>query len=224
MSKSFGNVVNPDEIVKEYGADTFRLYEMFMGPFEQMIPWSHDGVQGCYRFLRKVWQLYQEGKTSSKTDPNLSIKLHQTIKKVNEDLNKLRFNTAVAAMMEFSNTWMQKGSLSKADAEVFLRLLAPFAPHITEELWVETLGNKFSVHIQPWPKHDPKLAKEERAEIVVQVNGKLRDRLELESERAGEQETVEKLARQSEKVQNYLQGKKIKKTIFVPGKLINFVI
>lgn len=226
MSKSFGNVVNPDEIVKEYGADTFRLYEMFMGPFEQMIPWSHEGVQGCYRFLKKVWQLSQE-KIGEKTTPELSAKLHQTIKKVTEDLNKLRFNTAVAAMMEFSNVWMSAppaGGLSKQDAEVFLRLLAPFAPHITEELWSEVLKNKFSIHQQPWPKYDPKLAQEEKVEIVVQVNGKLRDRLELESERAGEQETVEKLARESEKVKTYLANKKIKKTIFVPGKLINFVV
>jgi len=244
MSKSLGNVVNPDEIVKEYGADTFRLYEMFMGPFEQMIPWSHEGVQGCYRFLKKVWQLYQSprhlrgGRMDSSEVNDLSIKLHQTIKKVTEDLNKLKFNTAVAAMMEFSNAWMQKGNLSKTDAELFLRLLAPFAPHITEELYYQldpkpyreatssayTLGAKYSIHQQPWPKFDPKLTREEKVEIVIQVNGKLRDRLKLESQKAGEQETVENLAKESEKVKKYLQGKKVKKTIFVPGKLINFVV
>ena len=226
MSKSRGNVVAPDPLVKEYGADTVRLFLSFMGPYDQGGPWSSKGMMGLYRFLKKVWQLSQE-KIGSKTSPELSIKLHQTIKKVTEDLDGLKFNTAVAAMMEFSNAWMsgpKAGGLTKQDTGVFLRLLAPFAPHITEELWVEALKNKFSIHTQPWPKYDPKLAREEKVEIVIQVNGKLRDRLEVERKKAEERSKIEKLAKESEKVQKYLKSKKIKKTIFVPGKLINFVI
>lgn len=224
MSKSRGNVINPEAVVKEFGADILRLYLMFMGPYESTMPWNTKGLEGCHRFLERVWQLCHDGNMVSKeTTPSLAGELHRLIKKVGEDIEALKHNTAIAAMMGFLNSWSQ-GSLSEQDAGVFLRLLAPFAPHITEELWVETLGNKFSIHQQPWPKFDPKLAKEEKVEIVIQVNGKLRDRLELENKRAGEQETVEKLARESAKVQNFLQGKKIKKTIFVPGKLLNFVV
>lgn len=240
MSKSLGNVVNPDDIVNEYGADTFRLYEMFMGPFEQMIPWSNEGVQGCYRFLKRIWQLCQESKIGSKTSPNLSVKLHQTIKKVTEDLDNLKFNTAIAAMMEFLNSWSGSppaGGLSKEDAGNFLKLLAPFAPHITEELWQElsvkesplqerSLLNRrnWSIHQQPWPKYDPKLIKEEIVTVIVQVNGKLRDKFQVQRAKCKVQSEVEKMAKESEKVKTYLANKKIKKTIFVPGKLINFVV
>ncbi len=224
MSKSFGNVVNPDEIVKEYGADTFRLYEMFMGPFEQMIAWSHEGVQGCYRFLKKVWLLYQDNKIGKETSPDLSIKLHQTIKKVTEDLNKLRFNTAVAQMMEFSNDWSSKGKLSQVDAETFLKLLSPFAPHLAEELWVKVLKNKFSIHQQAWPKYDLKLIKEEKIEMVIQINGKLRDTFIVSQTKSKKKAELVKEARLRPKIANYLKGKRIKKTVFVPGKLINFVV
>jgi leucyl-tRNA synthetase len=227
MSKSRGNVVAPDPLVKEFGADTVRLFLSFMGPYDQGGPWSSKGMMGLYRFLKKVWQLSQE-KIGSKTPPDLSIKLHQTIKKVTEDLNELKFNTAVAAMMEFSNAWVQsagrRSGLSKQDAGMFLRLLAPFAPHITEELWVEVLKNKFSIHQQAWPKYDPKLAKEEKVEIVIQVNGKLRDRLEVSQAVSKKKADLVKEAKARAKIEKYLKSKKIKKTIFVPGKLINFVV
>ena len=240
MSKSQGNVVNPDDVVKAYGADTFRLYEMFLGPFEQMVAWSEEGISGCHRFLKRVWQLSQE-KVKNKTTPNnLKTSLHQTIKKVSEDVDSLKFNTAIAAMMEFINGWAKPGAfLSKDEAKLFLQILAPFAPHITEELWSfdfaqdkqslpsDTSSERkqnWSIHQQPWPEYDPKLAQEEIATVVVQINGKMRDKLELKSERAGEQEEVEKQAMANEKIKSYLEGKKIKKVVFIPGKLINFVI
>ena len=229
MSKSRGNVVIPDEYIKSHGSDTLRMFLMFLGPFNQGGDFTDAGIEGVRRFLTRVWQLcHDKNKVNKRTSSELTGELHKLIKKVSEDIEDLKYNTAIAAMMGFLNSWSQSASrrseLSKQDAGVFLRLLAPFAPHITEELWVEVLKNKFSVHQQPWPKYDPKLAKEEKVEIVVQVNGKLRDRLELESKRAGEQETVERLAQKSEKVKNYFQGRKIKKTVFVPGKLINFVV
>ncbi len=224
MSKSFENVVNPDEIIEKYGADTFRLYEMFMGPFEQMIPWSDEGVQGCYRFLKRVWKLAQEKISRGKTSDWLVRILHKTIMKVGEDLENLRFNTAVAAMMEFTNSWQgDKEGLNKRDLEKFLLILAPFAPHITEELWSQ-IGGKFSIHNQKWPEYKKELIKKEMVTVVVQVNGKLRDKIIINHQSSIIKSEIEKLAKESERVKKYLEGKKIKKTVFVPGKLINFVV
>jgi len=224
MSKSFGNVVNPDEVVKKYGADTFRLYESFMGPFEQMIAWDEKGVAGCFRFLKKVWRLAQEKVKEEETPKPLLSHLHRVIAKVTGDIDNLRFNTAIAAMMEFTNDWDNGGNyLKKEDALLFLKILAPFAPYITEELWAK-LGEKFSIHQSDWPKADARLAKEERVTVVVQVNGKLRERLELSASIAQKRAQVVKEARESKKVQKYLKRKRIKKTVFVPGKLVNFVV
>lgn len=224
MSKSLGNVVNPDDVVKKFGADTLRVYVMFMAPFNQAIAWSAKGVWGSYRFLSRVWRIFQQKeKISKETSPELKSKLHQLIKKVGEDIEAIKYNTAIAAMMEFLNSWSQKGALSKKDAGIFAQLLAPFAPHISEELWSQ-VGGKFSIHQQPWPKFDPKLIKEEKITIVIQVNGKLRGQVEVKSQESKVKSQVEKLAEKEKNVAKYLKGKKIKKVVFVPGRLINFVV
>jgi leucyl-tRNA synthetase len=223
MSKSFGNVVNPDEIVQKYGADTLRLYEMFMGPFDQAVVWSEQSLQGCFRFLNRVWQLFQSNIKAEKTPAELSRKLHQTIKKVGEDIEELKFNTMVASMMEFINAW-QESWLSKADAELFVRILAPSAPHLAEEIWCEVLKNKFSLHGQKWPEYDKDLIVEETAVVIVQVGGKVRGEIQMQNAKCKMQNEVEKLAKKEPRVKRYLEGKEIKKVIFVPGRLINFVV
>jgi leucyl-tRNA synthetase len=224
MSKSRGNVINPDEMWEAFGADALRTYQMFMGPFDATMVWSQESLEGVYRFLRRVWNIVQnEDKVQNEVDPKLQRKLHQTIKKVGADIASFRFNTAVAAMMEFINAWTAGGSLSKEDAAKFLQILAPLAPFMAEELW-ERLGNSFSIHTTAWPEYNPELTLEEMATIVVQVNGKLRDSLQIETTEAGDQTRVEELAKASDKVQRHLEGKEIKKVIFVPGKLINFVV
>ncbi|MDP3954805.1 MAG: leucine--tRNA ligase [bacterium] len=248
MSKSRGNVVNPDEVVKKYGADTFRLYEMFMGPFEQMVAWDDEGIVGCYRFLKRVWQLTWEKVQGEPTPKDLESSLHRTIKKVTEDLDELKFNTAIAAMMEFINEWAKpEAYLNAKDAKMFLKILAPFAPHITEELWSQlkvpregevpqvprvenSRGTRDardtfeSVHQQSWPEYDPSLIQEEKVTIVVQINGKVRDKIEVEQAKGLIQSEVAVLVKASGKTKDHLEGKNIKKVIFVPGKLINFVI
>lgn len=224
MSKSRGNVINPDEMWEAFGADALRTYQMFMGPFDATMVWSQESLEGVYRFLRRVWNIVQsEDKVQNETDPKLLRKLHQTIKKVGADIASFRFNTAVAALMEFINAWTAGGSLFKEDVSKFLQLLAPFAPFLAEELW-ERLGNSFSIHTTTWPEYNPELILEEMVTIVVQVNGKLRDSLEVETSEANDQARVEELAKASDKVQKHLEGKEIKKVIFVPGKLINFVV
>lgn len=226
MSKSLGNVVNPDDVVENFGADTLRVYEMFMGPFSQVINWNTKGVKGAFRFLDRVWRLYQEKKLG---EDRLEVRraLNRLIKKVGEDIEAIKFNTAIASLMEFVNLLYQQKSVSKQALEVLALLLAPFAPHLAEELWSTlnpkpyTLDPGYSVHRERWPKYDPKLAKEEKVTIVIQVNGKLRDKIEAESGTLKEE--VLKLAKASPKVQRHLSGKKIKKTIFVKDRLLNFV-
>jgi leucyl-tRNA synthetase len=239
MSKSRGNVVNPDEVVEKFGADTLRLYLCFMGPYDATMPWSTKGLEGAWRFLNRIWRIYQDGKKiGSKTSPELLRPLHQTIQKVTNDINNLRYNTAIAAMMEFINQWNNGGQLSKADAGSFLKLLAPFAPHLAEELWqTKVQSSKLkvksfeSVHLQPWPKYEPKLVEEEEVTIVIQVNGKVRGQIKVKSEIRNSQPEIEKLAQAEPRVAKYLAGhaggragKTPKKVIFVPGKLINFVL
>jgi leucyl-tRNA synthetase len=223
MSKSFGNVVNPDEIINKFGADTLRIYEMFMGPFDQVISWNNEGVEGCWRFLNRVWKLAKENVDDQKMKSSLSIKLHQTIKKVSEDLDEMKFNTAVAVMMEFINEWSHQ-FLGKKEIEMFLKVLSCFAPYLTEEIWVEVLGNKFSVHQQDWPKYNQALIKEEKATVIIQINGKLRGELEFSANEAKDKDKIEKTAQKEANVAKYLEGQKIKKVIFIPGKIINFVV
>jgi leucyl-tRNA synthetase len=218
MSKSFGNVINPDEVVEGYGADSLRLYEMFMGPYDQAINWNIEGLEGCYRFLKRVWALFGNGKKiGDKTNKEIVQKLHYTIKKVGDDLENMRFNTAVAAMMEFINAW-NESVLSKDDAKKFLKILAPFCPHIAEELW----DSKESIFQQGWPKYDEKLIRKETFELVIQVNGKVRDKVEVD---AGiSKKEAQKLALERERVQKWLGTKKPKKIIFVKGRLVNVVV
>ena len=221
MSKSFGNVINPDDIVKSYGADTLRIYEMFMGPFDQTISWSTQGVRGVYRFLEKVWKLTLNG-AGEKSSERVIRAIHKLNKKIDEDLEAIKFNTLIAAFMEFTNFWQEnKKEVSKDIIERFLILLAPMAPHISEELWHQ-LNQKGSVHNQKWPKCDSKLIKEKTITLIIQVNGKVRDKIEVEVDIP--EEEAKKLAFSREKVQKWIGGKEVKKVIFVPGKLINIVV
>jgi leucyl-tRNA synthetase len=226
MSKSRGNVVNPDEIMDQFGADAVRLYEMFMGPLEAVKPWSTRGVEGVTRFLERSWRLMatDEGHLSNAvvgTVPTLEQQrlLHQTIKKVTEDIEGLRFNTAIAQMMVFTNEMTKTELRSRALLEPFVLLLAPFAPHLAEELWV-VLGHKPSVSQQPWPIFDPAMTVSDRLTIPIQVNGKLRAKLEVGTDATREQ--VEGLARAQ--VAEWLQGQEPKKIVYVEKKLMNFVI
>jgi len=222
MSKSWGNVINPDGVVKQYGADTLRIYEMFMGPFEQMIPWDTKGVVGSRRFIEKIYNLAHKKIASVKSDENLKKILHKTIKKVGEDVEVLKFNTAVSSLMEFVNAWsVSDNGLNKKDFSDFLRILSPFAPHVAEELWVE-LKQKGMCCQQKWPSFDEKLITEEKALLIVQINGKVRDKIEINVGLA--QKDVEKIVLASEKIKALLGKTEIKKTIFVPNKLINIVI
>ena len=226
MSKSRGNVVNPDEIMDEFGADAVRLYEMFMGPLEAVKPWSTRGVEGVTRFLERAWRLMvnEEGRLSSTvvgTAPSLEHQrlLHQTIKKVTEDIEGLRFNTAISQMMVFTNEMTKAEQRSRSLIEPFVLLLAPFAPHLAEELW-EVLGQKPSVSQESWPIFDPSLTVSDRLTIPIQVNGKLRAKLDVGADATREQ--VEGLA--LTQIAEWLQGKEPKKIVYVEKKLINFVI
>ncbi len=219
MSKSKGNVVNPDEMVTQYGADAFRLYELFMGPFAEPVPWSMNGLVGMRRFLEKVVEISERIQPEEKKE--ITRLLHQTIKKVSDDIEAMRFNTAVSALMIFVNAVKEHGSITKETFEIFLRLLCPFAPHLSNELY-EQIGGTQLLEIQAWPAYDADLAKEESIEIGVQVNGKLRGTV-LTSPEADE-ETVKGLALSQENVQKYLEGQEIKKIIYVHGRILNLIV
>jgi leucyl-tRNA synthetase len=229
MSKSRGNVVNPDEVVERFGADAFRLYEMFMGPLEQVKPWSTRSVDGTYRFLSRVWRLVVDERTDAlaatladraPTAEELRV-MHQTIAKVGEDIEALRFNTAISALMEFTNAAYKWDSVPKTLAEQFVLLLAPLAPHLAEELW-QRLGHAASLAYEPWPSYEPKYLVTATLEIPVQINGKMRGRIEVPSD-ADEQQVIE-LARADETVLRYLEGKELKRAIYVRGRIVNFVV
>lgn len=217
MSKRFGNVINPDEIVREHGADTLRVYEMFMGPFENAIAWSTQSLIGSRRFLERVWKLAQE--PLEQENPALDALLHKTIKKVEEDIAAFKFNTAVSQMMIFLNAAEKGEGAGRKQWGAFLRLLAPFAPHMAEELWM-LLGNTFSVHQAAWPKFDPALMVEDSVTLAVQINGKLRATTTLTAD-AGAKE-MEQAARSA--LGERLEGARVVKVITVPGRLVNFVV
>lgn len=222
MSKSFGNVINPDDIVKEYGADTLRVYEMFMGPFDQGISWSTQGVKGVFRFLNKVWNLVFDCQKNDKSSEKALKEINKLNKKIEGDLEATKFNTAVAAFMEFTNFASEnKKEIGKDILERLIVLFTPFAPHITEELW-HFLGKKDSINNQPWPEYNPEMLKEEIVTLIIQINGKIRDKIEVEADIS--EEKARELAISREKIQKWIKGKEIKKVIFVPGKLINIVI
>ena len=217
MSKSKGNVVNPDAIVERFGADTLRLYEMFMGPFEQAIEWNESSLLGPRRFLDKVWKL----KEKISAEAASSALMHQTIKKVSEDIETLGFNTAVSALMIYVNELDKRGDVSREEFETLLKLLAPFAPHITEELWRD-LGHGESIHLAPWPEYDEKKLVALEVTIVVQVNGKVRGSFEV-NKSVSEKEIIER-AQNLPEAAKWVGDKEVVKTVYVPGKLVNFVI
>jgi len=233
MSKSKGNVITPDGYVSELGADAVRAYLMFIGPWEQGGEWNDSGISGMSRWLKRVWNLVtggysQGGEVSQEAERDLLRIIHQTIKKVTEDMERLRFNTMIASLMEFTNYLGKVKEASLISAEVWkesidtlLLLLAPACPHIAEELWQQT-GHSYSIHNQKWPKWDEELAKDEEVTLVVQVNGKLRDRIMVPAS-ITEAEAKEK-ALGSQKIKVHLEGKKIIKTIYVAGKLVNLVV
>jgi leucyl-tRNA synthetase len=222
MSKSRGNVVNPDDIVKQYGADTLRMFQLFLGPHEQMVSWNDKGTVGVYRFLQRVWNLGEIiSKNPAKKSSELTeVEINKLIKKIGEDIEGIKFNTCVSAFMEFINA-VEDEDISKETFKKFLILLSPFAPHLSEELW-SMLGGKGSVAKQSWPEFDAKKIQLERIQLVVQVNGKFRGNMEVAKDAA--QKDVEPLALMIESVQNALGGKKIRKVIFVPNRIINFVV
>jgi leucyl-tRNA synthetase len=233
MSKSRGNVINPDKYIAELGADVFRAYVMFIGPWEQGGEWDDSGINGINRWLNRVWNLVtEEYKPADNPDSNAETELtrfmHQTIKKTTQDIERLRFNIMIAALMEFTNYLAkvkEAGAVSlKAwdeSIESLILLMAPSAPHITEELWQKT-GHEYSIHNQLWPKWDEELAKEEEITLVVQVNGKIRDKVAVAASIS--EEEAKKTAAAQPKTKTYLKGREVVKTVYVPGKLVNFVI
>ena len=226
MSKSRGNVVNPDEVVHKYGADAFRLYEMFMGPLEQVKPWSTRSVEGTYRFINRAWRLIVDDRTGTlkvqdaePSKEHLRL-LHQTIKKVTDDIEGLRFNTAIAAMMEFVNAANKWDVLPRSVVEPFVLILSPFAPHLAEELW-QRLGHTDTLAYEPWPAVDDAHLAVERIRIAVQVNGKVRGAIEVPAD--ADKQQVLALARQDKNVARHLDGKTLRREIYVPGRIVNFV-
>ncbi len=231
MSKSRGNVINPDAIVTEYGADSLRLYEMFMGPLEAAKPWSMQGVNGVFGFLNRVWRLVIDERADTMTlnaavvdraptgDENRI--LHQTIQAVTDDIHNLSFNTAISRMMEFTNYFTTAAERPREVLEKFVLLVSPFAPHIAEELW-QALGHNETLAHEPWPEFDPSLAKEDTIEIPVQINGKVRSKISVPADAS--QDQMEAAARSDARVAELLTGKQIVKEIAVPGRLVSFVV
>ena len=220
MSKSRGNVVNPDDIVNSFGADTFRTYEMFIGAFDQSTPWSEQGVKGCHKFLERVWNLFDIKTDDEAYSADLESAMHKAIKKVSEDIEKMKFNTAIATLMALINEFYRKGSVTKGELKTFLQLLNPTAPHITEEMW-QMLGENKTIAATAWPKFDEAKTVDESVEIVIQINGKIRDKLVVSSTLGREE--LEAFAKESDCVKALTDGKQIVKIIAVPGKLVNIV-
>lgn len=220
MSKRWGNVINPDEIVKTYGADTLRVYEMFMGPFDQSLPWSTESIIGSRRFIERVYRLSSKV-SKNKTNSELEKVLHKTIKKVNEDIENFAFNTAISSMMIFVNEAEKHESISVSDFKMFLQILAPFAPHFTDELWHE-MGERKSIHISGWPKYNPKKIIEDSMKIVVQVNGKVRSELSISIYATEDQ--IKEIALKDKVIMSWVNGADIKRVIYVKGRLVNIVI
>ncbi len=236
MSKSRGNVINPDHFIDEFSADTLRVYEMFMGPLEQVKPWSTQAAGGVHKFLNKVWNLIvdQDDKLKNSIVENiekdnspeilaLEKTLHRTIKKVTEDIEAMKFHTAIASMMTLVNEASVVEKLPKYLAENLTLMLAPFAPHIAEELW-QILGHNETLAYTAWPKFNPELILTDTVTIAIQINGKLRSTLEISTESAADKNTLLNLAKSDNKIKNLLDGKEIKKEIVIPGKLVNIVV
>ena len=222
MSKSRGNVVNPDDVVNEFGADTLRLYEMFIGDFEKAAPWSNAGIKGCRRFIERYWNLQSILVDGEAIRPEMENSFHKAIKKVSYDIENLKFNTAIASLMALMNVIAEKGSINKAELSVFTMLLNPFAPHVTEEVWSEMKLGEGMVTEQPWPKYDESKCKDDVIEIVVQVNGKVRARLCVAADI--QKDDAIALAKAEDRIAAEINGKNVVKEIYVPGKLVNIVV
>ena len=231
MSKSRGNVISPDKVVDAYGADSLRLYEMFMGPLEAVKPWSMKGVEGVYRFLARAWRLVVEFEEAEvRLDPRVrdvepspaqARIIVKTIAGVTDDLDGMRFNTAISKLMEFVNFFTSEEIRPMSAMKTFSLLLAPMAPHLAEELW-QLLGSPESLAYEPWPDYDPSVLVDEQIEIPVQINGKVKSKIVVANGIGPEE--LEVAARSDSKVVDLLQGKTIKKVVVVPGKLVNFVV
>ena len=219
MSKSRGNVINPDDIVAEYGADTFRLYEMFIGDFEKAAPWSSNSIKGCKRFCDRTWALLDMVQEGTEYSEKNKREIHKAIKKVTDDILNLRFNTAIATLMGLLNTFYDNG-INKAELDTFLKLANPFAPHITEEM-NELLGGTEMLAHAKFPVHDDALTVDESVKVAVQVNGKVRSVIELPFD--CDEEKAKEIAFNDQKVINFLEGKNVVKTIVVKNKIVNIV-
>lgn len=232
MSKSRGNVINPDDQVREYGADAVRLYLAFIGPYaETVTPWENSGVYAVYHFLQRVWSLQEKLESRQNITPStlatddLRI-MHKTIKRVGSEINAIKFNTAVAALMEWLNHLLKKDTISLEEYKTYLLLLAPFAPHITEELFqsIDKASDTWSIHQQQFPSYDDKYLVEDEVTVAIQINGKVRDTLLIQKDILNNREVVENMAKDRQNIQKYLQNKTVKKVIYIPGKIINFVL
>ncbi len=221
MSKSRGNVINPDDIVNDYGADTFRTYEMFIGAFDQATPWSMNGVKGCYKFLERVWNLQDILVDGDGYSKELESAMHKTIMKVTSDIDKMKFNTAIAALMALINDVAKAGKITKGEFKTFITLLNPIAPHITEELW-ELAGFDGTITDTKWPEYDEEKTKDDSYELVVQINGKIKSKIVVSA--SASKEEIEKAAFDDDKIKELTDGKQVVKTIVIPNKLVNIVI
>ena len=221
MSKSRGNVVNPDDMVEQFGADTFRTYEMFIGAFDQATPWSINGVKGCYRFIERVWNLQEILTDEEGLSADLEKAFHKTIKKVTEDYDKMKFNTGIAALMGLINDIYKKGSITRGELKIFITLLNPAAPHLTEEMWERADFGGF-LHETTWPKYDESKTVDDTIEIVAQINGKVKDKIRIPANIS--REDMEAVALENEKIKALIDGKTVVKVICVPGKLVNIVV
>ena len=222
MGKRFPEfVVNPSDIVREYGADTLRLYEMFMGPLEVSKPWSASGVAGARKFINRVWNFFSESANITGSDTKLEKIYHQTVKKVTGDFETLGFNTAIAQMMVFVNEVYKNGSCPKEYAEGFVKMLSCITPHVCEELW-ELLGHDSTLAYEPWPVYDEEKCKDDVIETAVQINGKVRSVVPIPAE--ADKDTILSIVKSDEKIAALIDGKTIIKEIVVPGKIINIVI
>ncbi len=221
MSKSRGNVVNPDLIVKNVGADSLRIYEMFMGPFDQAIPWNSNNIVGSKRFLERVWKLQEKVAKDFSDNEDITVLLNQTIKKVGDDIENISFNTAISSMMILANKLEAEASISEKVFADFLKILSPFAPHIAEEMW-ENIGNEKSITMADWPKFDESKIVSAMARIAIQINGKVRATLDVNFD--SNQDEVESLALNNDDIKKWILGKKILKKIFVKNKIMNFVL
>lgn len=221
MSKSRGNVVNPDDIVDEYGADTLRLYEVFIGDFEKPAPWSTTSIKGCSRFLERVWALQERVIDGNAYRADVETLMHQTIKKVTEDIDTLKGNTAVAQLMTLCNRFYELNSVNDEEFKTFLLLLNPFAPHIAEEIW-ERQGYPGVMTDQTWPLYDEAKTIEKTVEIAIQVNGRIKARVDIAHDLG--QEDVLAYAKANDSVAQEIAGKTIVKEIYVPGRLVNIVV